>query len=92
MSVVDKSHYPESQVYWLSIDHHISRIVVKYCRNIFSRKCICCIRDEQASFTNSSASDKNALKYVIGRDAICVPSVEHSHPKHLSLAHDSLCN
>lgn len=50
--------YPESQIYWLSIDHHICGVVVEDCWNIFTRKCICGVTDEKTSFTDSSGSDK----------------------------------
>lgn len=51
---MDKERYPKSKVYRLAIDHHICRVIVEDCWDIFSGKCICGVTDEKTCFTDGS--------------------------------------
>jgi hypothetical protein len=56
--------HPESQVYWLAIDHHVCRVVVEDCRNILAGESICGVTDEETCLTHSSGRGRRKRKEI----------------------------
>ena len=57
---------PKSKIDDFAIDHHVCGVVVKDSWNVLAREGICCVADEQASFTHSTITNNNTFDCLHG--------------------------
>lgn len=57
---------PQSQVDRSAVDHYVSRVVVKNSRNIFARKSVCRVANEQARLTHSAIAHNHTFNGLHG--------------------------
>lgn len=55
------SSIKQPECVWFATDHNCDCIVIKDSWNVLWRKFVCGVRDEEASFTDSSVTDNNTL-------------------------------
>lgn len=55
------SRIPQAQIDWLTVDHHVGRVVVEHGRNVLAWEGIGCVADQQTGFTHGTVTDHDAL-------------------------------